>query len=216
MPAFYTGSIFSERYGRTKVQVGYAPDEAVVFNGFDSTGARHEKFAGSESPDFQMGFSNDFTHGPFHLTTLLDWRHGGYLANLSQTYLEDGSGQSAIKGGNFANTVMDSTDEAQFAKGFGVFLEHASFAKLREVTFSYDLSPRLTEMMFRGAARNARFGIIGSEPLHVDALPRSRPRSLELRRFAAEPHAGSGAVSAVAVVSCSPSMPTSNSDRQQP
>jgi len=161
VPAFYTGSIFSERYGRTKVQVGYAPDEAVVFDGFDSTGARHEKFAGAESPDFQMGFANDFTHGPLHLTTLFDWRHGGYLANLSQTYLEDGSGQSGIKGGNFANTVMDSTDQANFQKGFGVYLEHASFMKLREVTLSYDLSPRLTEMMFRGSARNASFSISG-------------------------------------------------------
>jgi len=161
VPAFYTGSIFSERYGRTKVQVGYAPDEAVVFDGFDSTGARHEKFAGAESPDFQMGFANDFTHGSFHLTTLLDWRHGGYLANLSQTYLEDGSGQSGIAGGNFANTVMDSVDQANFQKGFGVYLEHASFAKLREVTLSYDLSPRLTSMMFRGSARSATLSISG-------------------------------------------------------
>jgi hypothetical protein len=161
VPAFYTGSIFSERYGRTKVQVGYAPDEAVVFNGFNADGTRHEQFAGSESPDFQMGFSNDFTHGPFHVTTLVDWRHGGYLANLSQTYLEDGSGQSAISGGNFANTKMDSTDQAQFQKGYGVYLEHASFAKLREVTFSYDLGARLTEMMFRGAAKNARIDITG-------------------------------------------------------
>jgi TonB-linked SusC/RagA family outer membrane protein len=161
VPAFYSGSIFSERYGRTKVQVGYAPDEAVVFNGFDPSGARHEEFAGSESPDFQMGFSNDFTHGPFRITTLVDWRHGGYLADLSQTYLEDGSGQSAISGGNFANTKMDSTDEAQFAKGQGVFLEHASFAKLREVALSYDLGQRLTEMMFRGAAKNATLSITG-------------------------------------------------------
>lgn len=161
VPAFYTGSIFSERYGRTKVQVGYAPDEAVVYNGFDPSGARHETFAGSESPDFQMGFSNDFTHGPFHLTSLVDWRHGGFLANLSQTYLEDGSGQSGITGGNFANTVMDSVDQSQFQKGFGVYLEHASFAKLREVTLSYDLGPRLTEMMFHGAAKGATIGVSG-------------------------------------------------------
>jgi TonB-linked SusC/RagA family outer membrane protein len=161
VPAFYTGSIFSERYGRTKVQVGYAPDEAVVYNGFETNGARHETFAGSESPDFQMGFANDLTHGRFHLTTLLDWRHGGYLANLSQTYLEDVSGQSAITGGNFANTVMDSVDQANFKAGQGVYLEHASFAKLREVTVGYDFGPRLTEMMFRGMAKNARLDVSG-------------------------------------------------------
>ena len=154
VPAFYTGSIFSERYGRTKVQVGYAPDEVVVFNGFDRRRcAARGVLSARRARTSRWASSNDFTHGPFRLSTLVDWRHGGYLADLSQTYLEDGSGQSGIKGGNFANTVMDSTDEAQFAKGQGVFLEHASFAKLREVTLSYDLGQRLTEMMFRGWPR---------------------------------------------------------------
>jgi hypothetical protein len=161
VPAFYTGSIFSERYGRTKVQVGYAPDEVVAYNGFNADGTRHEQFFGSESPDFEMGFANDFTHGPFRLSTSLEWRHGGYLANLSQTYLEDGSGQSGIKGGNFANTVMDSTDQANFQAGQAAYLEHASFAKLREVTLSYALSPKLTSGLFRGSAKDARLNISG-------------------------------------------------------
>jgi TonB-dependent starch-binding outer membrane protein SusC len=161
VPAFYTGSIFSERYGRTKVQVGYAPDEVVAYNGFNADGSRHEQFFGSESPDFEMGFANDFTHGPFRLSTSLEWRHGGYLANLSQTYLEDVSGQSAITGGNFANTVMDSVDQAGFKAGQSVFLEHASFAKLREVTLSYALSPKLTTNLFHGSAKDARLNISG-------------------------------------------------------
>jgi TonB-linked SusC/RagA family outer membrane protein len=161
VPAFYTGSIFSERYGRTKVQVGYAPDEVVAYNGFNANHTRHEEFFGSESPDFQMGFANDFTHGPFRLSALVDWRHGGYLADLSQTYLEDGSGQSAITGGNFANTVMDSVDQANFAKGLPAFLEHASFAKLREVTLSYALNPALTNALFHGTAHTARLEVSG-------------------------------------------------------
>jgi hypothetical protein len=161
VPAFYTGSIFSERYGRTKVQVGYAPDEVVAYNGFNADGTRHEQFFGSESPDFEMGFANDFTHGPLRLSTSLEWRHGGYLANLSQTYLEDVSGQSAINGGNFANTVMDSVDQAGFKAGLPVFLEHASFAKLREVTLSYALSPKLTSGLFRGSAKDARINLSG-------------------------------------------------------
>jgi TonB-dependent starch-binding outer membrane protein SusC len=161
VPAFYTGSIFSERYGRTKVQVGFAPDEVVAYNGFNADKSRHEEFFGSESPDFEMGFGNDFTRGPFRLSALVEWRHGGYLADLSQSYLEDGSGQSAIKGGNFANTVMDSTDQANFAKGLPVFLEHASFAKLREVTLSYSFNSRLTNTLFRGSAHDARLELSG-------------------------------------------------------
>jgi TonB-linked SusC/RagA family outer membrane protein len=161
VPAFYTGSIFSERYGRTKVQVGYAPDEVVAYNGFNADGSRHETFYGSESPDFEMGFGNDFSHGPFRLSSLVEWRHGGYLADLSQSYLEDQSGQSGITGGNFANTTMDSLDQANFKKGFAVYTEHASFAKLRELTLSYSLNPRLTNTLFRGTAKDARLELSG-------------------------------------------------------
>jgi len=161
VPAFYSGSIFSERYGRTKVQVGYAPDEAVVYDGFNADKSRHEEFAGSESPDYEMGFGNDFNFGPLRLSSLIEWRHGGFLADLSQTYLEDGSGQSGISGGNFANTVMDSIDQANFKAGKAAYLEHASFAKLREITLSYGLSPRLSSALFRGMAKDARLELSG-------------------------------------------------------
>jgi TonB-linked SusC/RagA family outer membrane protein len=161
VPAFYTGSIFSERYGRTKVQVGYAPDEVVAYNGFDSPTVRHEEFFGSESPDFEMGFANDLSHGPFRLSSLVEWRHGGYLADLSQSYLEDGGGQSAIAGGNFANTAMDSIDNARFSAGLPAYLEHASFAKLRELTLSYSMNSRLTNTLFRGVAKDARLELSG-------------------------------------------------------
>ncbi|MFL5616423.1 MAG: SusC/RagA family TonB-linked outer membrane protein [Gemmatimonadaceae bacterium] len=162
VPAFYTGNGFGERTARTKVQVGYAPDEVVAFNGFDATGARIEQFYGSESPDFTMGFGNDFTVGPFRLSTLIDWRKGGWLADLSQTYLEQGSnGQSGIPGGNFADTSMNTADQTAYAAGHPAFLEHGSFAKLREVTLSYSLNPRLTNTLFRGTAKDVRFELSG-------------------------------------------------------
>ncbi len=56
---------------------------------------------------------------------------------------------------------MDSTDQANFAAGKSAFLEHASFAKLREVTLSYALSPKLTSGLFRGSAKDARLNISG-------------------------------------------------------
>ena len=162
VPAFYTGNGFGERTARTKVQVGYAPDEVVANNGFDANGARIEQFYGSESPDFTMGFGNDFSAGPFRLSTLIDWRKGGWLADLSQTYLEQGSnGQSGIPGGNFADTAMNTRDQTQYAAGHPSFLEHGSFAKLREVTLSYSLNKRLTNTLFRGSAKDVRFELSG-------------------------------------------------------
>ena len=163
VPAFYTGSGFGERTARIKVKTGYAPDEVVAYTGFDSTGkTRLESYYGSASPDYQFGFGNDFSAGPFRLSSLIDWRHGGFIADLSQTYLENGvNGQSAITGGNFADTTMNNADQSNYAKGFPSFLEHGSFAKLREVTLSYSLNPRLTNTLFRGTARDARIELSG-------------------------------------------------------
>jgi TonB-linked SusC/RagA family outer membrane protein len=163
VPAFYTGSGFGERTAAIKLQVGYAPDEVVAFQGFDATGkVRAETFMGSASPDFTMGFGNDFSAGPFRLSTLIDWRKGGFIADLSTTYLEQGvNGQSGITGGNFADTAANTKDQAAYKAGFAAFLEHASFAKLREVTLSYSLNPRLANTLFRGTAKDARFELSG-------------------------------------------------------
>ncbi len=167
---FYTGSGFGTRTARVKVQEGYAPDEVVSFAGFDSAlvnGAmkavgRHEQHFGSASPDFTMGFSNDVTVGPFRLSTLIDWRKGGWIADLSQTYLEEGvNGQSSITGGNFADTAMNRIDQSTYKAGFPAFLERGSFAKLREVTLSYSLNKTLTNTLFRGAARDVRLEVSG-------------------------------------------------------
>lgn len=162
VPPFYTGSGFGTRTARVKVQTGFPVDEVVSYAGFDSTGARYEQHYGSASPDFTMGFSNDFTAGPFRLSTLIDWRKGGWLADLSQTYLEKGpNGQSNISGGNFADTTVNHIDQATYASGFPAFLEHGSFAKLREVTLSYSLNKALTNTLFHGDAHDVRLELSG-------------------------------------------------------
>ena len=155
---------------RIKVEQGYAPDEVVAYEGFDTTfvngvyssRARHEAHIGSASPDFTMGFSNDFTAGPFRLSTLIDWRKGGYIADLSETYLENGpNGQSGIAGGNFADTARNNADQNRYAQGYASFLEHGSFAKLREVTLSYALSPHLASTLMRGMTKDVRLEFSG-------------------------------------------------------
>lgn len=169
VPAFYTGNGFGTRTARVKVEEGYAPDEVVSFVGFDSalvggvmkaTG-RHESHLGSASPDFSMGFSNDITVGSFRLSTLIDWRRGGYIADLSQTYLENGvNGQSGIIGGNFADTTVNNADQSKYAAGYPAFLERGSFAKLREVTVSYAVPATVTRGII-SAAHDVRVELSG-------------------------------------------------------
>jgi hypothetical protein len=56
---------------------------------------------------------------------------------------------------------MNTKDMTAFNAGQPAYLEHASFAKLREVTLSYSLNPRLANTLFRGAAKDARFELSG-------------------------------------------------------
>ncbi len=162
VPAFNTGNGFGERTAQIKVQQGKAPDGVYAYNGFNSNGSRLEQYYGSASPTFIMGFSNDVTYGPLRVSALLDWRKGGWLANLSQTYLETGvNGQSSITGGNLADTATNNRDQTNYKNGIPSFLEHGSFAKLRELTLSYALGTHLSNTLSRGLARDVRVELTG-------------------------------------------------------
>jgi hypothetical protein len=121
-------------------------------------GARHEIHAGDQAPDFQMGFTNDFTVGRWRLSSLVDWRKGGLIANTTRNYFD----QSSIVGGNFADTADVRARVRQFSvQGLPVYLEHASFAKLREVNISYELPSSYSGMLFGGRVSSARLELSG-------------------------------------------------------
>lgn len=164
VPAFTPPGGFSERFGTYKIQAGYSATQIVAFQGFDSTFVggkltsvtRHEAHIGDQNPDFQMGFSNDFTLGRFRLSSLLDWRKGGYVVNLTDLYF-DGN----VSGGNLADTARVARRNAAFTAGQPVYVQHASFAKLRELTLSYDLGPSFTQRVFGNNAQDLRLELSG-------------------------------------------------------
>ena len=163
VPAFTPPGGFSERFGTYKIQVGYSATQIVGFQGFDSTlvdgkykKTRHEAHIGDQNPDFQMGFSNNFTLGRLQLSTLLDWRKGGYVVNLSDLYF-DGN----IPGGNLADTGRVARRNAAFGAGQPVYVQHASFAKLREVTLSYDLGQAFAQRVFGNKTQDLRLELSG-------------------------------------------------------
>jgi len=164
VPAFNTGSGFGERFGGSKIQVGYSPTQVVTYSGFDSTfkngvyvsRAPHEIHPGDAQPDFIMGFTNDFDIGRFRVATLLDWRKGGYIVNLTNDYFDYG-----IIGGNLADTAARNARLAGYRKELPVYLEHSSFAKLRELTISYDLGASMAHALFGGRASDVRIELSG-------------------------------------------------------
>ncbi len=156
VPAFTTGSGFSERFGDYKIEVGYSATQIVVFDGFNADGTRKEISIGDQNPDFQMGFSNDFTLGKLTLSSLLDWRKGGYVVNLTNNYFDFN-----LPGSNLADTLAAQKRGMAFLAGQPCTWSTASFAKLRELTLSYDLGESFAHKMFGNRAKDLRLEASG-------------------------------------------------------
>ena len=157
VPPFTPGGIgFSERFGTYKIQEGYSATQMVVYNGFNADKSRHEDHIGDQAPDFQMGFSNNFTLGRLALSGLLDWRKGGYVANLTNNYFD-----ANLTGSNLKDPAVGAQRLTDFGKGLPVYVEHGSFAKLRELTLSYDLGGSFARSLLGQSVKDLRVELTG-------------------------------------------------------
>jgi TonB-linked SusC/RagA family outer membrane protein len=120
------------------------PDGSVL-----PVGSSVVRRVGDVNPDFRMGFSGDVTMSRFGLHFLFDWQKGSDILNLTKLLYDLGSISP-----DFADPIGGSTQTVGQRRlaGFGVttsnYVESASFFKLREVTLSYDLSPKAGRGLF--------------------------------------------------------------------
>ena len=153
---------FGSRFGNAFVAQGQLITVLQAVNGCTALNAagtacpsanRVLTFVGNSAPDFEMGFSNDFSAGPFRLSSLWDWRKGGLGVNLTNDYFY-GSGLAK-------DTLLAQTQLARFRKGVAVFVENTGFLKLRELTLGYELPPTMASRLFNGHAQTARLELSG-------------------------------------------------------
>ena len=149
VPPFLTGSAIGQNFGIYKIQVGYSPTQILAYGGSDTVDAHFK----DENPDFVMGFSNDFTLGAFQIGSVFDWRHGGYLVDLTQITLDFN--------GALADTAGTSKRLAGFFANEAPYTQRATFVKLRELSISYDISPRFVQPLFAGRAQSVRLKFAG-------------------------------------------------------
>jgi TonB-linked SusC/RagA family outer membrane protein len=152
---------FGSTFGNVFIQQGQSPTVIQAFNGcsvpLSATGtcASFNKvlgFVGDANPDYQMGFSNDFRFGAFSLTSLLDWRKGGDVINLTNNYYDGGLG---------ADTAKANARLAVLAAGGPAYVEDATFVKLREVTLGFDVPAAIANKLLQGHAQNLRLEFSG-------------------------------------------------------
>jgi hypothetical protein len=120
------------------------------------------KKLGDTEPDFRMGFSNTFRYGGWSLAFLLDWQKGSdvinltrFIYDLSQNSPDYVAGKTDDRLGAGEQRLADQKTNA------GVYIEDASFLKMREISLTYQLPdtwvtrvPKLKSARLSFAARN--------------------------------------------------------------
>lgn len=172
VPEFSAGNSFGNSYGSYRIREGYSPTTVYANNGRDEKGALIVAPIGESEPDFQMGFLNDLQYGPFRLSSLFDWSKGGLVVNLTRNYYDgaataaDYDAPSHLKRDASGHLIESrpfetcgptclSGEERLFLfaspNNRPVYIEDASFVKLRELSLSYDVPARMLGGRVRGA-----------------------------------------------------------------
>ena len=161
VPSFRTGG-FGTSLGSFEIEEGKSATQ-IVGNDSLPDGTRIVHKIGDATPDFNMSFSNDLKLGGFRLYGLFDWQKGGDVINLTKFLYDLGSNtedyNDPVTVGGTATTV-GAARLAAWPKQTRIYVEDASFVKLREVTLSYDLPTRITSRIGRGV-RSAQVSISG-------------------------------------------------------
>jgi len=166
VPAFEVGG-FGTGLGAFRIEKGASATQIV--GTVDDAGTVER--IGDATPDFRMGFSNDFTFGNFRLTSLFDWSKGNSVVNLTRLLADAGQNTA-----DYASPEVDCPFLGESA-GPGtcriltwaaggdirVYVEDASYVKLRELSLSYDFPASLTSRLFGSAVQSASLTLSGRD-----------------------------------------------------
>lgn len=158
---------FGAQYGRGRIARGYSPtliwgNKTEIVNG---TSVTVDTVLAESNPTFQMGFGNDFNIGKLAINTLLDWRRGGYVSDMTQNLFDEGQNSwdydkaspNTAVGSSLGAYRYNSWDAGRNA---GQYIQSGSYLKLREITLSYPISTRLTQRLLPGS-HEARLSFSG-------------------------------------------------------
>jgi TonB-dependent starch-binding outer membrane protein SusC len=154
VPAFNVGG-FGNGLGAFRIEKGQSATQIVGNSGLKADGTCCEvKKLGDTEPDFRMGFSNTFRYRGFSLSFLLDWQKGSDVINLTRFIYDLGQNTPDFVGAG-QQRLKDQATNA------GVYIEDASFLKLREITLMYQLPdawvaqvPKMRSARLSFSARN--------------------------------------------------------------
>jgi len=168
VPAFNVGA-FGATLGTFRIEEGASATQLVGI-GPNADPATGLQVFGDSAPDFTVAFNNRLQYKNFELTFLWQWKQGGDNVNLT-ALLTDLNGTSA----DFDRIDLDP--DGQVGNGsfrlsnLGVsaepFVEDASYLRLRELGFYYNLPTSFIENAFRGHIDSVRLGFSGTNLINI-------------------------------------------------
>ena len=148
----FRGLGFGTALGSFQFEEGASATQ-IVGNDSLANGAPVVRKIGDANPDFTMSFGNNLRFKRVRLYGLLDWQKGGDVINLTK-FLYDLAGNTADYADPITVGTLQTTVGANRLRVFGrqtaVYVEDASFVKLREVTLSFEVPPAMLSRFGRG------------------------------------------------------------------
>lgn len=153
---------FGAQYGRGRIARGYL-STLIWGNLTHADGTVVDTALADANPKFTMSFANDFQWGNFVLNTLVDWRKGGFVSDMTNNLFDEGGNSwDYDKPSPDPNKTLGDYRYSSWNAGrnAGAYIQDGSFVKLREITLSYRVPDHFTNR-FLGGARDLRFDVSG-------------------------------------------------------
>jgi TonB-dependent SusC/RagA subfamily outer membrane receptor len=164
----FRGLGFGTALGSFQFEEGASPTQ-IVGNDSLPDGSTVVRKIGDANPDFTMSFVNNLRFKRLRLYGLLDWQNGGSIINLTKFLYDLGSNTADYADPITVGTLQTTVGANRlrlFPKQTGVYVEDASFMKLREVTLSFEIPPAMVSRFARGL-RSAELSFSGRNLLTI-------------------------------------------------
>jgi len=158
----FRGLGFGTALGSFQFEEGASATQ-IVGNDSLPDGSTVVRKIGDANPNFTMSFINNFRFSNVRLYGLLDWQDGGSVINLTK-FLYDLGQNTADYADPITYGGLQTTKGANrlrlFPKQTAMYVEDASFFKLREITLSYEFPAAMVQRMSK-SLRRAEISISG-------------------------------------------------------
>lgn len=159
---------FGATLGTFRIEEGSSATQIVGIG--PNPGANGFQVHGDAEPDFQIGFNNAISYKNFDLSFLWQWKQGGDNVNLT-ALLTDLNGTSH----DFDDIDLDPSGQlgngpfrlSQLGSSAEVFVEDASYLRLREVGLYYNFTPEILKGILGGRIDGVRLGFSGTNLINI-------------------------------------------------